>query len=80
MERKSSNTQALPGIIRLPRRQRPPLWPAGYLAVSHMPEHGIWTTEDYLGAGIGLESRKETSRGKRCFKGHGSGVWGRRVI
>lgn len=41
-----------------------------------MTEHGIWTTEGYLGAGLGLESRKETSRGKRCFKGHGSGVGG----
>lgn len=63
-------------MIRLPPRQRPPLWAAGYPTVSHMLEHGIWTTEGYLGAGIGLESRKETSRGKRCFKGQGSGVEG----
>lgn len=38
-----------------------------------MLEHRIWTTEGYLGAGIGLESRKETSGGKRCFKEHGVG-------
>lgn len=41
-----------------------------------MLEHRIFITEGYLGAGIGLESRKETSRGKRCFKGRGSGAGG----
>lgn len=67
-------------MIRLPRRQRPPLWAAGYPAVSHMTEHGIWTTEDYLGEGIGLKSRKRDLKREEVFQRAWEWGGGRRVI